>query len=287
MLLLDQAKMAASSFYCGNALKNISQFSVMAALFYFYNGAFSFSDYLTGLVGFLLAYNFIYALNDTMNYDKDVKDREKRIFKKDSMKSPLHTGSLTKRELLAGSSALMSVGLVICYLVNPAFFLMVSLAIAANFLHSSGVFGIGKMMPLMAANFMLMQTMKFGSVWFTQTEIFDYRLVLPTIYMSVLYTMLYLGYKVGLGKKLAANPKSLLIMIGVIMMPLVAMLSQQEVLPFFALNLALTIVMFLGIVKIWGGQKGFKLHSVFMPAFHLNMAILISVIVAYGYMMHV
>ena len=287
MFLISQANMAASSFYSGNALKNMSQFSVMAALFYFYNGTFSFVDYFLGLAGFLLAYNFIYALNDVMNYEKDAASRDKRLFKKNSMKSPLHTGSLTKGELLLRSSVMMLIGLAICYTVSPVFLFVVSLAIAANFLHSSGLIGIDRMMPLMAANFMFMQVMKFGSVWFTQTDLFDYRLVLPTIYMSVLYTMLYLGYKVGLTKKLAVNKKSLSAMIGLILVPLVAMLYQPEVLPVFAMNLVTTVAIFLAIVKIWGGQKGLKLHGVFMLGFYLNMAILVSVLAAYGYMIHV
>jgi len=287
MLFLDQARKIALSFYCDNAVKNVSQFSVMAALFYFYSGTFSFTSYLVGLVGFLLAYNFIYALNDTMNYRQDMKSSAKRIFKKNSMKSPIHTGSLTKRELMAGSLILTLFGLAICYSVNPIFFLLVSAAIASNFIHSSGVFDSGKILPLMAINFIFMQAVKFSSVWFTQTDFLDYRLILPTLYMSVLYTMLYLGYKVGLKKKLAVDFKSLPIMVLLILVPLAAMWYQQEVLPVFALNLVLILATFFAIVKIHGGRGGINLYGVFMVGFHANMAVLISTLVAYGYLMHV
>jgi len=287
MLFFDSMRRFSSSFYFGNAVKNTVQFSIMAGLFYFYNGTFSIFGYLAGLVGFALAYNFIYAMNDVANYEKDVRDEEKRIFKKNNMKSPLHTGSLTKRGLLVSSFVMMLVGLAVCYSVGTIFLIIVSLSIAANFLHSSKIFDIKWMMPIIVINYMLMQAMKFSSVWFTQTDAFDYRLLIPTIYMSVLYTMFYLGYKTRLKKKLAVDIKSLLSMVVIVLIPLAAMWYQQEIFPFFAINLLLNVGLFLAIVKVWGGRKASELHGIFMTTLHVSMATLISSLVVYGYLMHV
>lgn len=286
MFFLEQAKKVALSFHFGNAVRNAGQFSIMAALFYFYNNSFSLSDYLVGLIGFVMAYNFIYALNDVVDYKKDIRDRVKRLFKKNNMKSPLHTGTLTGRELIAGSVLVMFFGLAICYYVSPVFLAVVSLAIAANLMHSSGIFGVGRTLPILALNFMFMQAMKFASVWFTQTEAFDYRLVLPTIYMSVLYTMLYLGYKTGLGKRLTVDSKIFVVMASIAAIPLAAMLYQPEVLPVFAINMALTAAMFVSIARLRGGKRTSKMSGLFTLTLHLNTMVLISLLVAYGYLLH-
>jgi len=65
-----------SSVYHSYFLKKSLQFSVLVALFYFYTGSFNLANYFTGLIGFLLTYNFVYVLTTQPTMMKTERSKE-------------------------------------------------------------------------------------------------------------------------------------------------------------------------------------------------------------------
>jgi len=111
---------------------------------------------LIPLIGFVLAYNSVYYLNDLKDYEEDRKDAAKSRMK------PLLNGSLTRKEAVCLYLVYLISGLAISFSASAMFGAAVLLLLAMNLLHT---FVLKNIRPLFLLNFALMYAVKILAGW--------------------------------------------------------------------------------------------------------------------------
>jgi 4-hydroxybenzoate polyprenyltransferase len=211
--------------------RNILQYTLGALLFYLVNNHFSLSLFFLGLAAFLLSYNFVYTLNDLLDYEQDLKNPLKRKFKL-HIKAPLVSGYISKGEWLSFSLGVFLIGLVLASFVNHFFLVLILVLIGLNVLHSAPKLEVRKRTWVLVPNMTLMQFLKWSIGWFAQgAEISS----LPIFFLLTVSSVYVLSYKIGVlyggvlhgGRKAILNEKFFLIGMSI------------PILGFFALSLFL------------------------------------------------
>ncbi|MEM5804884.1 MAG: UbiA family prenyltransferase [Candidatus Aenigmatarchaeota archaeon] len=156
-----------------------------AVLFYVVTGAMSRMS-LVGLLGFVMAYNSVYYLNDLKDYEEDKKDPVKWKTK------PLLNGSMTKKEMVATYAFYLVVGLAVSFYVGALFGSLVALMLVLNLLHS---FLFKKVYFLLFSNMIIIQSLKMTLGWMSAAQSFDSFPWFFVLFSGCVYSLGYLVYK--------------------------------------------------------------------------------------------
>ncbi|HLE05897.1 MAG TPA: UbiA family prenyltransferase [Candidatus Nanoarchaeia archaeon] len=188
-----------------NLPKNIVQYLIGFSLYLLVYGSFDLFKLIIGLTSFILAYSAIYPYNDLMDYEKDKKDKFKRVYK------ALVRGDLKQKDAITLTFGLTVTGLLLSTLVNSWYTVLLLVILLQNFLHSapqtSKYFKLKK--KIMIPNMFILQTIKYTLGWFTFTTDITQ---MPTWIINTLsgaYVYAYVVYKHGTGNMKASMSKNL------------------------------------------------------------------------------
>jgi hypothetical protein len=152
---------------------------------------------MLGLLGYVLAYNSVYYLNDLKDYEEDKKDPLKREMK------PLLNGSMTKKSMTLTYLFYLISGLLISFYVSLTFGAIVALMLGLNALHS---FVFKKIYVLLFANMIIIQSLKVTLGWLSATSSFEKFPFVFVLFLGSIYSVGYLVYKKEKGL-IEVNPK--------------------------------------------------------------------------------
>lgn len=188
--------------------KNIVQFFLGIILYCFVMGQPDISIILVSMAGFLLAYSSVYLYNDLVDFEEDKKDSEK-------IKWKLLAGGMIGEGTAKILTLLFAMaGLMISFVVNKWFFLMVLAMLALNLLHSSPHTKFKKGLYKTAVNMTIIEFLKFSCGWFALTaDILKFPFWLMLAF-SVVYTTSYMIYKFKFKGNIIKSRKKLFIALG-------------------------------------------------------------------------
>jgi 4-hydroxybenzoate polyprenyltransferase len=186
-----------------NLVKNSIQYLVGTVLYFIIFNKLSL-DFILGLAGFLIAYHSVYQFNDLMDYKEDIKNKFK-------LKIKLLPRGDVKREYVESYTFLFAVvGLVISFLVNNFFGLLVATCLFLNFLHSSSFIRL-KNSKLLLPNLFFIEFIKYSLGWFALTgSISEFPFFLIT-FLSLVYLMGYIFWKQNISNFLTNNKIKILL----------------------------------------------------------------------------
>jgi len=188
--------------------KNVVQFALGVVIFWVVNGSFSIGIALIAMAGFLLAYSSIYFFNDITDCDEDRLNRDKKAWKL------VANGMMSKRTAAAAGVTFLGAGLALSRMVNGWFFIIVSLMVLLNFLHSSPYIRLKRRLPAAAVNLTAIEFLKYSCGWFAMTSnltSFPFWLILC---FAAIYSAIYLVYKCGFKGDAIREKKALLAPLG-------------------------------------------------------------------------
>jgi len=180
-------------FYPLEILKNSLQYLFGAIIFLIYNNFLNVQNLIISLLSFILTYNFVYYLNDLLDYKSD----RKRIDKVKT--SPLHLKEFDRERLILFYLGLFLAGIFTSIFTNLQFLIILITLIFLNILHQTKLFK--QTNTLLLFNMFIIQNLKFVSGWIAQNP---YSLNIPLwlfISASFLYITFYKLYKQIFGRE--------------------------------------------------------------------------------------
>ncbi len=243
--------------------KNAIQFLLGFVLYWLTFFTFDVTILAISLLGFLLSYSAVYFYNDIMDYDEDMKDKDKRHWKL------VASGAISMRTAKVTAVLLTIAGLSLTLYVNFWFFLLNIALLVLNFLHSAPGVRLKRIIPATALNMTAIETIKFSTGWFAFTSNlseFPFWIILT---FSIAYASIYIIYKFRFKGSMIRKNKYVLAPLGG-----GALLSYalSVVLYRFALPLALLLAFSFGIIvfsltvgKRFHLMKWFSLEFVIFP----------------------
>lgn len=207
MIIMDLKKI----FYNSVAIslpKNTVQFLIGVILYWFIFNIPNIFVCIFALFSFLLAYSSVYLYNDVVDYEEDLKDKEKAKWKF------IAGGILNKKQAMILTYIFAFTGLFLSLFINKWFLVIIFLALFLNLIHSHPKIRIKRKPKLASLNMTIIQFLKYSSGWFALTEDlynFPFWLILT---FSLAYTFSYLIYKFKFNKEIIKQNKKLFISVG-------------------------------------------------------------------------
>lgn len=166
-------------------IKNFLNFLLGYVIFFVVSGTLNPLPLLAPL-GFVIAYNSIYYINDLNDFEEDKKDPHKWKNK------PLLNGSLTKKKALYLYLFYLITGLVLSFYAGTFFGFTVLFLLILNLLHT---LFFKKTQLILLLNMSLMQMLKITLGWIAVSSSFEKFPFYFLIFCGLLYATSYLLYK--------------------------------------------------------------------------------------------
>ncbi len=203
-----------------NPVRNLFQFLIGLTLFMATGASVDYIKIITASLGFVLAYQSVYSLNDIQDLKEDSRNPVKRATK------PLARGDISVQEQSARMFLYLLAGLSLSFLVNITFASLVVLCVFLNFLHSYKPLGL-KSSLLGLVNLFVIESIKFSAGWFV---LGGGLLELPYVmifFMSSAYTLSYFVYKKDIDLDSLRRKRSVLLFASVVIFYLVSLYSYK------------------------------------------------------------
>jgi 4-hydroxybenzoate polyprenyltransferase len=168
-----------------NLIRNFLAFLLGYVIFFAVTGTLS-PILLLAPIGFVVAYNSVYYINDIKDFEEDKKDPHKWKNK------PLLNGSLTKRKAVYLYFFYLITGLILSFYSGTFFGLAVLFLLILNLLHTL-IFK--KIHLLLLFNMALMQMIKITLGWIAVSSSFERFPFYFIVFCGLLYATSYLFYK--------------------------------------------------------------------------------------------
>ncbi len=189
-----------------NFAKNSFQFLIGASMLIALGQPVDYVKLLISLIGFLLAYQSVYRLNDILDFSEDSKSEIKRTLK------PFARGEVSLEPQVSKMFLYMLSGLSISFFVDGLFGLLVAMMLLLNFFHSYKPIKIKKT-PIGLANMLLIEFLKFSCGWFAIGGSFQNFPLLIPLFMSAAYSTGYYNYKNELRENFLFKKRSIILML--------------------------------------------------------------------------
>lgn len=165
-------------------IRNSFQY-VLGSIFYFLMyGSFNPLYFMLGLLGFLIAYNAVYFINDLVDF-KDDKKNMINTFK------PLIKKTINFDQAKTYAAVSLLVGISLSFFVSTFYGILVSSLIMLNVFHSL----LRKNFRGKAINLFFIQVIKYSTGWFTLTINLTGFPLWTVFSISIVYVLVYFLYK--------------------------------------------------------------------------------------------
>ncbi|HLC51019.1 MAG TPA: UbiA family prenyltransferase [archaeon] len=260
-------------------IRDIHKVSIVRNFFQFFIGLSLFiatgvpADYLLiaiASLGFLLAYQSAYSLNDIQDLKEDSQDPVKKATK------PLARGDISVQEQSARMFLYLLLGLSMSFLVNIAFASLVVLCVFLNFLHSYRPLGL-KYSLLGLVNLFFIESIKFSAGWFVLGgSLLDIPYFM-VFFMSSAYTLSYFVYKKNIDLDSLRKKRSVLLFASAVVFYLVSLYSYKLYrLPLIGVSLVFLFPLLMMRTKdFYGKLKGGIVFVILIFVF-FNLLLLLS-----------
>ena len=186
-----------------NVFKNSLQFLIGASMLIALGQPVDYGRLLLSLLGFLLAYQSVYGMNDILDFSEDSKSKLKRALK------PFARGEISLETQVSKMFLYMLFGLSICFFVNTFFGFLVAAMLLLNFFHSYKPLNIKRTL-IGLVNIFLIEFIKFSCGWFAIGGSFQNFPYLIPLFMSSAYAMGYYNYKTELSANFFIKKRSII-----------------------------------------------------------------------------
>jgi len=219
---------------------------------------------MLGFLGFLIAYNAVYFINDLIDYKEDKKNKINSY-------KPLVRGAITHKEAKFYAFISASIGISLSFLVNSFFGFLVLSLILLNILHSF----LRKKINFKISNLLLIQFVKYSTGWFALSLTlvnFPFWIILS---LSLVYIFSYFMYKndVMLRVTIKRGKIFFIILLGSC---IISYIISLLVSPF---KLPLILIFFiLPIFILWSFEFKSKFKRIRIGEFYSHFALLIFIL---------
>ncbi|HLE07774.1 MAG TPA: UbiA family prenyltransferase [archaeon] len=185
-------------------IKNILQFFVGITLLLLTGADMDLMKVVLATIGFVVAYQSVYSLNDISDLSEDRSDKIKRMIK------PLARGERSIEDQVGRMFLYLVIGLSFSFYVNIFFGFIMVLLLFFNFLHSYRPLGLKKT-PLSLVNIIFIEAIKFSAGWLAVGGDFFKIPYFVIFAISGAYTLSYVVYKNNIELSSMLKKRSLLI----------------------------------------------------------------------------